>query len=68
MIWKHDPRKSQGEECEPIYKAVTFPASPATTDFFQGALQLLGLGSQIEICLLDVEEQGCGQHTPRNIL
>lgn len=68
MIWKHDPRKSQGEECKPIYKAVSFPAFPATTDIFQDALELLGLGSQIEICLLDVEEQGCGQHTSRKIL
>lgn len=49
MIWKHDPRKSQGEKCKPIYKAVAFPAFPATIDFSQGALELLGLGSQIEM-------------------
>lgn len=68
MIRKHNPRKSQGEKCKPIYKAVAFPAFPATTDFFQGALELLGLGSPIEICLLDLEEQCRGQHTSQKIL
>lgn len=56
MIRKHyDPRKPQGEKCKPIYKAIAFPVFPAITYLFQGALELLGLGSQIEICPRDGE-------------
>lgn len=62
MIWKHDPRKIQGEKCKPIYKAIAFPACLAITYLFQGALETLGLESQIETRLLDSEEQDCGKH------
>lgn len=69
MIWKlYDPRKIQGEKCKPIYKAITVPALPAIIYLSHGALELLGVGSQIEICWLDFEEQGCGKHMYRNIL
>lgn len=51
MIWKlYDPRKIQGEKCKPIYKAITVPALPAIIYLSHGALELLGVGSQIEIC------------------
>lgn len=51
MIWKHyDPRKIQGEKCKPIHKAITVLALADITYLFQGALELLGVGSQIEIC------------------
>lgn len=63
MIRKHyNPRKIQGAKCKPIYKVIAFPALPATTDLCQGASELPGVGSQIAICWLDSEEQGCGKH------
>lgn len=69
MIQKHyDPRKIQGEKCKPIYKAITSCAFPTITYLFQGALELLGLGSQTEICRLDFEEQGSGKHMYCNII
>lgn len=63
MIRKHyDLRKIQGEKCKPIYKAIAFPVLPAISYLFQSALEPLGVGSHIEICWLDFEEQGYGKH------
>lgn len=68
MIRKHyDSRKTEGEKCKPIYKAIAFPVFPAITYLLQDALELLGLGNPTEICPWDCEEQGSGKHKYQNI-